>query len=318
MESDGFAINLEELKKRASEGDVDACYELGSHYFFEDEPDDHYTWAYHFLKSVYDAGDKRACEYLGLLYYDGVGEPFITNQDIDKALMIWEEGAKAGYDQCALQKCLAEVDNNRVNETTIATLESLVAQDEPIVNACDVLSYHYYLIDDMPKAILWRKKGREMGAQLLNIAGNMDYDLDNDSALEDNSTEESANDVGGDNCVIIVDVDGCFSVVKADASNWEALPELIDAERTDNLRCKHFNDVSRQLHLPGNLIGLLDRDAFRKPDLEPNWHASQWYNGYADLYGDMIICMEDNKYNTFSFANDEQANAVIEALRQHN
>lgn len=118
-----------------------------------------------------------------------------------------------------------------------------------------------------------------------------------------------------DSCVIVVDTDGDFRIVHADASDWDSLPEIIDAERTDSLRCTKFREVSSALKLKGTLLGQLDRDAFRKPDLEPNWHASHWYDGMADLYGDMIICMEDSSYHPFSFANDAEAQRVIEALK---
>lgn len=116
--------------------------------------------------------------------------------------------------------------------------------------------------------------------------------------------------------VIIADVDNHMRIVCADASNWESLPELIDANRCDTMRCRKFRSVAAHLQLPGALLGCLDRDAFRKPDLEPNWRASQWYDGCADLYGDMIICMEDDNFSPLSFSSREQAQSVIEALLQ--
>ena len=56
------------------------------------------------------------------------------------------------------------------------------------------------------------------------------------------------------------------------------------------------------------------KDAFRKPHLKPNWHASQWYDGNADLMGAMVICLEDAQYNPFSFTSKAQAQSVIDAL----
>lgn len=59
---------------------------------------------------------------------------------------------------------------------------------------------------------------------------------------------------------------------------------------------------------------LLDQDDFRKRYLKPDWHASQWYDGTADLAGAMVICLEDARYNPFSFPSKEQTQKVIDAL----
>ncbi|MCK8622760.1 hypothetical protein [Prevotella sp. E13-27] len=143
---------------------------------------------------------------------------------------------------------------------------------------------------------------------------------DDEENIDDEKNDEENDEVEGSTdpmkCIIIVNTSGEFEVVEADASDWSSLPPLINAERTDDMRCQKFRDVSKKLCLKGTLLGLLDRNGFQKEDIEPNWHASQWYDGYADLMGDMIVCMEDSSYNPISFENELEANRVIAALRK--
>ena len=153
-----------------------------------------------------------------------------------------------------------------------------------------------------------------------------DGSAEKDKALElwkkgmENGDEDCADyynrykDDVGEKFVILAGADDSFCIVQADVSDWDSLPGLIEAERLDNMRCEKFRSISAELKLPGALLGNLDRDGFRKDWLEPNWHASQWYDGTADLVGDMIICMEDSDYNPFSFSTKEEAQKVIDAL----
>ena len=169
---------------------------------------------------------------------------------------------------------------------------------------------------DLMESILENEREQEIGED--DYTDSDDYEQEFEAYDDETEAAAPAAKLSspGDLCVIVVDTDGCFRIEHADASDWDNLPSLIDADRTDNLRCNKFRQASADLKLRGTLLGLLDRDAFRKPDLEPNWHASQWYDGMADLYGDMIICMEDSSYNPISFANKAEAQRVIDKLKQ--
>ncbi|MBR5703148.1 MAG: sel1 repeat family protein [Bacteroidales bacterium] len=239
------------------------------------------------LFQAYLAGNKHILEELGMCHFNGWGAP----KDEIMASVMWHEGMELGDKACALHHYVWEVENDRADEKTVAGLEALVNDPEkPSADACAVLYQYYKNIGDEANAALWCDKGLEMGSEIMR-------DLCADGKY-----------------VIIADVDDGFNIVPADASDWGSLPELIDAESCDDMRCEKFRRVSKELGLPGTLLGKLDRDAFRKTDLEPNWHASQWYDGMADLYGDMIICMEDSNYHPFSFSSEEEAQKAIDGL----
>lgn len=249
-------------------------------------------------------GNSEVCNELGQCLYEDEWMPG-CKADVKSALEMWKEGMAAGSQQCALRYCAHFIDTDNVDQEIIDILEGLVRDEEnPCADACAVLYQYYSREGNDELAAEWMECGLDMGSELMQ------------SMVEEEREEENGGNYSGDKCVIVVDTDGDFRIVKADASDWESLPAIIDADRTDNLRCAKFNDVSQALGLKGNLLGMLDRDAFRKPDLELNWHASQWYDGMADLAGDMIVCLEDSRYNPFSFANEAEAQRVIDALRK--
>lgn len=228
--------------------------------------------------------------------------------DVEGALKTWQKGMEKGDQRCALHYCAHFIDNDLVDQDIIDLLEGLVRDEEnPCADACALLYEYYSRIGDEALAAEWMECGLEMGSEMMQAF--LDDERDAETGVEESEEE-------GEPCVVVVDTDGCFRIVQADAKDWRSLPALIDAEGTDNMRCAKFNNVSQALGLKGNLLGMLDRDAFRKPDLELNWHASQWYDGMADLAGDMIICLEDSRYNPFSFANEAEAQRVIDALRR--
>ena len=241
-------------------------------------------------------------------------------------MKLWKEGMDAGDTKCALFYCTQLVDEDAATEETIKCLESLVDDpDNPQIDACAVLYNYYWYNGEEDKAWEWRDKGVELGSPLMEqiIYDEAEEEIGEDDWTEspekefqvyDDETEAENPGAVQEKCVIIADVDNNFRIVNADASDWESLPALIDTDRTDDMRCEKFREVSRKLGLPGCLVGMLDKKAFMKPDLELNWHASQWYDGHADLAGDMIICMEDSSYSPFSFSSKEQAHKVIDAL----
>lgn len=294
--------------------------------------------AFTYLAGAYASGNTTILEELGRCYYNGCDSPDGT-PDKEMAMAIWEEGMELGDTACALHYCTEKVDNDQANEADIAKLEEIANHPEkPMPDACAVL-YHYYGREgDEDKAWEWREKGIEMGSELMQQlieeeaeeeVGEDDWtrpaanffpeDDDDDDEYDDYDDEtEAPAHPGypevGEKYVIIAAVDDSFRIVQADASDWRSLPALIGAERCDDMRCQKFRDVAHKLMLPGTLLGQLDKDAFRKRYLKPNWHASQWYDGMADLMGAMVICMEDSQYNPFSFTSKEQAQSAIDAL----
>ena len=285
--------------------------------------------AFPLLSEAYGLGNNNGLEELGFCYYEGCDSPD-GEPDKETAMQIWEEGMELGNNGCTLRYCTELVDNDEADASTIAKLEKLATDPEnPEPDACAILYVYYSREGDEDKAWEWREKGIDMDSRLmqsiLDDEAEQEVGEDDWSASEEPEQEFEAYDDeteaahpgypdSGEKYVIIADTNDGFRIVQADASDWRSLPALIGAERCDDMRCQKFRDVAHKLMLPGTLLGQLDKDAFRKYNLEVNYHASQWYDGYADLAGDMIICMEDNKYNPFSFTSKEQAQSVIDAL----
>lgn len=289
------------------------------------------------LLKGYLGGNRAILEELGMCYFNGWG----TNKDEVMATFVWKEGMDGGDKYCALHYYVWQVESYKADESTVAGLEALVNDpDEPNADACAVLYEYYSNEGNEDKAWEWRDKGLEMGSEIMqnmvddekeqevgeddwtrpaaNFFPEDEDDDDDDDEFDGYDDETEASHPGypevGEKYVIIAAVDDSFRIVQADASDWRSLPALIGAERCDDMRCEKFRKVSKELHLPGTLLGQLDKDAFRKSYLKPNWHASQWYDGYADLMGAMVICMEDSKYNPFSFSSKEEAQKAIDGL----
>lgn len=294
------------------------------------------------LHNAYLGGNKGILEELGMCYFNGWGTP----ADENKAATIWKEGLDLGDKACALHYYVWQVDNDKADELTVQGLESLVNDHEdPNADACAVLYQYFSNEGDEDKAWEWREKGLDMGSELMQnmvdeekeeevgedswtASDNFDSSWakaffpededDDDDEYEGHDDETEAAHPGypdvGEKYVIIAATDDSFRIVQADASDWRSLPALIGADSCDDMRCEKFRKVSKALHLPGTLLGQLDKDGFRKSYLRRNWHASQWYDGMADLLGAMVICMEDGRYNPFSFSSREEAQKAIDAL----
>ena len=332
-------LNREIMDIYHEEGEPEDCKEeygksaayVGMSCFYGWDVDQNYDLAAYALNQAYAAGNRTVREELGLCIYNGWG----IDKSEDVAVMIWKEGLDHGDKYCALHYYVWQVENDKVDRNTIPGLEALANDPvEPIANACAVLNQYYTWEGDEDKAWEWREKGLEMGSELMQqlVDEEKEQEVGEDDWTRPEAEEEAEDEFDGyddeteashpgypdvgEKYVIIAAVDDSFRIVQADAADWRSLPALIGAERCDDMRCEKFRNVSRALKLPGTLLGQLDKDAFRKDYLKPNRHASQWYDGMADLYGAMVICLEDNKYNPFSFSSKEEAQKVIDALRK--
>lgn len=283
-----------------------------------------------------------AREMAGLMYYQDyfpVGE---GQNGRDKGMELWEEGMNKGDGACTLHWCVDKVENDEVTPEVLQKLEDLTKGDDEhcYPDAAAVLYSYYYNEGDEEQSEKWRQIALDLDSDLIQsliadeqeeeieeddwhphtdmsmfFAPDEDEDDDDEYEGHDDETEAvSGYPEVGEKYVIIAAVDDSFRIVQADAADWRSLPALIGANSCDDMRCQKFREVSKQLGLPGTLLGQLDKEAFRKSYLKPNWHASQWYDGMADLMGAMVICMEDSKYNPFSFSSKEQAQSVIDAL----
>ena len=310
---------------------------IGQSYYYGWDVERDMEKSFHPLFVAYLNGNTHILEELGMCYFNGWGTP----KDELLAEYMWKLGTDLGDKYCALHHYVWEVENGRADEQTVEGLEALVNDpDEPRADACAVLYQYYTNEGDEDKAWEWREKGLEMGSEVMQgiVEDEQEEEVEEDNWTrphtdmsiffpqdEEDEEEYEAHDDEteaahpgypdvGEKYVIIAAVDDSFRIVQADASDWRSLPALIGAERCDDMRCEKFRKVSRALRLPGTLLGQLDKDAFRKSWLKPNWHASQWYDGMADLMGAMVICLEDSSYNPFSFSSREEAQRAIDGL----
>lgn len=296
--------------------------------------------AAYYVMAFVNCDYEPAREMAGLVYYQNyfpVGE---GQNGRDKGMELWEEGMNKGDGACTLHWCVDKVENDEVTPEVLEKLEALTEGENIFPDAAAVLYSYYYNEGDEEQAEKWRQIALDLDSDLIQsliadeqeeeieeddwhphtdmsmfFAPDEDEDDDDEYEGHDDETEAvSGYPEVGEKYVIIAAVDDSFRIVQADAADWRSLPALIGAERCDDMRCQKFREVSKQLGLPGTLLGQLDKDAFRKSYLKPNWHASQWYDGMADLMGAMVICLEDSKYNPFSFSSKEQAQSVIDAL----
>lgn len=311
----------------------DVAYAAEAYYFLGlicldgldgEEPDPEVGAAYIILALV-ECSYYPAREMAGLMCYEGLFPPDDDSTAEQEAMKIWKEGMDEGDRRCTFRWCATKVENEEADEEVIGKLKALAQdEDDPIADAAAVL-YSYYWAEGMEdEAWKWRDKAEEMESPLMQalIDEEAEEEVGEDDWTQpeqefeafDDETEAETPAASAKGYVIIADTNDGFSIVEADASDWRSLPAFIGANRCDDMRCQKFRDVAHKLMLPGTLLGQLDKEAFMKPDLELNYHASQWYDGMADLAGDMVICMEDNKYNPFSFSSKEQAQSVIDAL----
>ncbi len=306
-----------------------------SHFYGWDGNEIDYRAAFPYLDVAYRHGNRNILYELGCCYENGSARSD-GQQDHETAFELWKEGAALGDPDCTIHYCGCLLDEDKMTEKELAMLEDLVNAEEPCADAAAILYQYYWWEGDEDTAWMWRDKAIEMGSELIESliedekedeVGEDDWTESDDDDDDDDDYEDefdgyddetegavSWNPEIGEKYVIVALTNDSFRIVQADASDWDSLPAIIGADRCENMRCEVFRKVSRKLALPGTLLGNLDREAFRKPRLKPNWHASQWYDGMADLMGNMIICMEDDLYRPFSFSSRDEAQRVIDAL----
>ena len=92
-------ISIEELKKRADSGDVDAQLEIGyKHLYGVDGVNIDYKQAFYYYEQATRTNNPVALNNLGSLYFNGIG----TNVDYDNAIHYFKEAAKYGSSDAAL------------------------------------------------------------------------------------------------------------------------------------------------------------------------------------------------------------------------
>ena len=114
--------------------------------------------------------------------------------------------------------------------------------------------------------------------------------------------------------VIIIKPSGIASVVEADifCMSYREMAQLIGAEGLDAV---HFSDpltkITEACKLKNYKVAMyVDRNGYAK-DLEDNAIGTILYGRGSEMRGAVIICLEDNRYDTYSFHFQEDIENVL-------
>ena len=117
--------------------------------------------------------------------------------------------------------------------------------------------------------------------------------------------------------VIIIQPSGTASVVEADvfAMSYREMRQLIDAEGLDTVHFSEpLNQITKNCKFKGYQLAIYtDRDGYAK-ELADNSVATILYGQGAEIRGAVIIGLEDNKYDTYSFHFQEDLDKVLDEI----
>ena len=135
---------------------------------------------------------------------------------------------------------------------------------------------------------------------------------ENDDEEEDDVEDDEENYESDLMLIAIVKTDGKADIIEFDVENgWDELPDFVGAKRLDAIRVQPLYDISSQLGYDDHITGWVDNMGLMK-DLPMNPIGCQIYPG--PIAGDMILTLEDKKYNPKSFNDLDELKQVIAAL----
>ena len=139
---------------------------------------------------------------------------------------------------------------------------------------------------------------------------------ENDEAEEDEDEDEEEenenDDVYENKLIAVVKTNGKADIIEFDVEEgWDELPEFIGAKRLDAIRTQPLYDITEQLGLNDHITAWVDNMGLMK-DLPMNPIGCKLYPG--PIAGDMILTLEDAKYNPKSFNDIDTLKQVIAAL----
>lgn len=116
--------------------------------------------------------------------------------------------------------------------------------------------------------------------------------------------------------VLVIDPSGYVDFVEADVNkmSYREMAALIDAESLDAV---HFSDaltkITKSCRLQKNVAMYVDRDGIAK-DLPDNAVGTILYGRGYEIRGAVIIALEDNRYDTWSFEFEEDIEGVYDQI----
>lgn len=139
---------------------------------------------------------------------------------------------------------------------------------------------------------------------------------ENDDEDEEEEEEENGGDEAGENAelplIAIVKTDGKADIIEFNVEEgWDELPDFVNAKRLDAIRVQPLYDIGQELGLKDHITGWVDNMGLMK-DLPMNPVGCRIYPG--PIAGDMILTLEDAKYNPKSFEDVDTLKKVIAGL----
>lgn len=147
---------------------------------------------------------------------------------------------------------------------------------------------------------------------------------DDDEEVEDDDSEFAKAAAGSHEAdivpqVLILGSNGHLTIKKADLGSYNSMRdmgELIDASGLDAVHfSQKLTELTKAASLHNNLVMYVDRDGYAK-DLPDNAIATMIYGSGAEIRGDIIFALENQKYDSLSFTNGGEVRDVISALQQ--
>ena len=116
--------------------------------------------------------------------------------------------------------------------------------------------------------------------------------------------------------VLVIEPSGFTDFVQADvnAMSYSEMAQLIGADGIDAVHfSRPLDQITKECRLPKQLSMYVDRNATAK-NLPDNAVATMLYGNACEVRGAVIIAMEDNHYDTYSFTTEEDIEAVYDAI----
>lgn len=298
---------LEMLEKGCEEGDALCYVYLAAYYMdnydsFDCQKQKELTGRIkQLLKDGVEKGSDIAPYFMGDAYYDG---KYGFEQDDNEAWNWFIEGSHR--DDGSAYKMLAVMITENKNPYDVS---------DGLVEYCAIMALRNG-DDDMLDVVV---EGYRDGL-LTDYAAEIEmyyipkYDKlhENDEEEEEDEEEEKEEGDAQHKLIAIVKTNCKADIIEFDVEEgWNELPEFVNAGRLDAIRVQPLYDIGNELGLRDHITGWVDNMGLMK-DLPMNPIGCKIYPG--PIAGDMILTLEDAKYNPKSFEDLDELKQVIAQL----
>ena len=296
---------IDMLTKSVKAGDPNSCLYLAAYYmdnyenYSAEEQPKITKQIEEYLKEASDLGSRMAPYFIGSAYYYG---DYGFEQDNQKA---WSWGAEGTQrDNGDAYKLLAYMISNQDNPDEV---------QEGMLEYCAIMSLRCGC-DDLLKLVVESYRNGELtdyAAEIEKYYVPRYEALPEDENEEEDDEEEETNEAEH-KLIAIVKTDGKADIIEYEVEGgWDQLPDFVDAKRLDAIRTQPLYDISKQLGLSDHVTAWVDNMGQMK-DLPMNEIGCRLYPG--PIVGDMILTLEDGRYNPKSFESLEVLKGVLQAL----